>query len=319
MCRCDLPPPHTLDTSRAALTTGCLSLHAGACALICWWTPSSGRSQHRHHRAIKQQGQGQGPVDLQEGGERGWTQGWTLWAALPDQHAADAASSRLLSWAHGWWRGQWHGDLASRAVPAWSSAVSLGCLLPAGRGIPEAGRQSHRPDNPAQAGWVWQGRSNLRARGAAVPAPIARASPRAAWVALMILSTLMQVSTCVRSKTEAAAPTPPAVSPPHAAPAPASRALLAMASLAQVRGWEWHACCAAQHAPALSQQGDGHWMFATRRCLSTCVPLLHGAHMCGCNCSHQQMRQQQRRLQCRRHLHQHSWQPHMRLQAEFLW
>jgi hypothetical protein len=62
-------------------------------------------------------------------------------------------------------------------------------------------------------------------------------------------------------------------------------------------------------------------MSARRRCLSTCVPLLHGAHpsMCGCNCSHQQMRHQQRRLQCRRHLHQHSWQPHLLLQAGLHW
>jgi len=172
-----------------------------------------------------------------------------------------------------------------------------------------------------------------------VPAPITRACPRAAQVALtmMILSTLMQVSTCVRRTTEAAAPTPPAVSLPHAAPAPASRASLAMASPAEVRGWEWHASCAAQqarcpraepagragegHRMSAGRAGEGHRMSARRRCLSTCVPLLHGAHpsMCGCNCRHQRMRHQQRRLQCQRHLHQHAWQPHMRLQAGSLW
>jgi hypothetical protein len=131
------PAPAASHTSRAALTTGCPSLHAGACALACWWMAFSGRSQHRHHCAEQQgQGQGQGPhslcgpVDLQEGGERGWNQGWTLWAVLRAQHvcmtcsacasAADAASSRLLSWVrHGWWRGQRHGDLGSRTVPAW--------------------------------------------------------------------------------------------------------------------------------------------------------------------------------------------------------
>jgi hypothetical protein len=110
-------PCHT--TSRVSLRPapashsfkGCTnpSLHAGTCALACWWMPFSGRSQHRHHRTIQQQVQG--PVDLQEGGERGWTQGWTLWAALARVHdvlcmrqrAADAASSRLLSWVYGWW------------------------------------------------------------------------------------------------------------------------------------------------------------------------------------------------------------------------
>jgi len=90
------------------------SLHAGVCALACWWTPFSGRSQ--------------GPVDLHARGERGWTRGWTLWAVSARVHdvlcmrqrAADAASNRLLSWAHGWSRSQCtNGDVASGTVPAW--------------------------------------------------------------------------------------------------------------------------------------------------------------------------------------------------------